>query len=265
MLDPWEIAAILSGSVALEAASPGKPGSVSSWVGSGGLDLADFIFSVPYLARALTDSLSMPACNRVVRVLKAAAEIRGSRVVGKNTVSGYVVLTAPLTAILEELGNEGLGAITVHWGTVEACLRSIRAGELFRAVSGGGVRHLHGFVGETHLSTLLDEYSVSSLYDINCWEVISRYSITREAAEGVPCDIPPHEAVRNIFFRIGAEFVDTSVLKSLGSGWGLVSREAIVRGGDEVLRTNGVNLGSIADLTALATAFWVIRCAGNNR
>lgn len=265
MLNPWDIAVALAGSVALEASAPGKPATVSSWIGSGGLSLADFIFSVPYLARALSDALTSPPCERVAKILRVAGQVRSSGIIGKNTVTGYVILVAPLTPILEELARHSLSAVTTHWDTVEGCLRSIPAGELIRTVSEGGVRHLHGFVSNSSPSSLWDEYSLSSPYDINCWEVTSGYVVTRKASRSVPCDTPPHEAVRRVFLKLVNELVDTSVLKSLGTGWWLAAREAVARGKDDVLRKSGVNLGSIADLTALTTAFWVIRCAGSHR
>lgn len=265
MLNPWDIAAALASSVALEAAAPGKPATVSSWRGSGGLSLADFIFSVPYLARALSDALTLPSCERVVKVLGVAGQVRSSGIIGKNTITGYVVLVAPLTPILEEMARDGLSAVTTHWDIIEGCLRSIPAGELIKAVREGGVRHLHGFISSSSPSSLWDEYSLSSLYDINCWEVTSGYVTTRGASRSVPCDTPPYDAVRRVFLRFVDELVDTSILKSLGSGWWLAVREAVAKGRDGVLRRNDVNLGSIADLTALATAFWVIRCAGGHR
>lgn len=265
MLEPWDIAAVLAASVAIEAATPGKPATVSSWMGSGGLSLADFILSVPYLAKALGDALTQPPCRRVVRVLETAEQVRSSGIIGKNTVTGYVVLIAPLTPILEKLARAGVDAVATYWGMVEECLRGLPAGELVKAVSAGGVRHLQGFVSRAGASSLWDEYIISSLYDINCWEVISGYKATREASGSMPCDTPPYEFVRNTFLRLINEIVDTSVLKPLGAGWWLAVKEAAVMGREDVLRTAGVNLGSIADLTALATAFWVIRCARSHR
>ncbi len=265
MEDPWDIAAALAGSVALEAATPGKPATVSSWMGSGGLTLADFILSVPYLARALGEALSMPPCKRVPKVLGVAGQVRASRIIGKNTIAGYVVLVAPLTPILEYLGEGVPEAINAHWGIVEECLRSIPAGQLIRAVDEGGVRHLHGFVSSSSPSSLWEEYLISSLYDINCWEVTAGYTLTREASVAIPCNKPTQEVVKKVFITLANKLVDTSVLKSLGTGWWLTTRTAIIRGRDDFLRRSSVNLGSIADLTALATAFWVIRCARHHR
>ncbi|GEM_PF-6430242 len=265
MLKPRDIASAIAGSVALEAATPGKPATVSSWKGSGGLSLADFIFSVPYLAMAFSTAVSLPPCERVTKILEVPGQVRSSGIIGKNTIAGYVVLVAPLAPILEELSMEGLNAITSHWFTIRECLRSIPAGELIKAVSKGGVRHLHAFVISSNPTSLWDEYSLSSLYDINCWEVTNGYVVTREVSRTLSCDAPPHKVVRKIFLKLASELVDTSVLKSLGTGWWLAAKEALARKKDNALRRGSINLGSIADLTALATAFWVIRCAGGHR
>ncbi len=265
MLNPWDIAAVLAGSVALEAATPGKPATVSSWSGSGGLSLADFILSVPYLAKSLAEALALPPCERVTKILGVAGEVRASGIVGKNTVAGYVVLVAPLAPIIEYLAEEGLGAIVTRWDDVKDCLRGIPSGHLIRAVSRGGVRHLHGFVSDSAPSSLWEEYVISSLYDINCWEVIAGYATTKDVSATVPCDTSMHEAVRRMFVTLAGKLVDTSVLKSLGSGWWLVTKIAIAKERDDVLRRYGINLGSVADLAALATAFWVIRCARSHR
>lgn len=265
MLSPQDVAAALAAAVALEASAPGKLGTVSSWERSGGLNLADFILSVPYLTKAILSAMNMPPCERVTEVLRAAGEVRKSRIVGKNTVSGYVVLLAPLAPVIERIASGGVNAIDAEWDTIEGCMRRIPAGKLLIAVSEGGVRHLHGFVAGTAPQSLWEEYAISALYDINCWEAINRYALTRRESSGIPCETPPDKAVHTLFMRLAQEVVDTSVLKGKGSGWWLASREAIIKKNDEFLRKHGVNLGSVADLTALATAFWVIRCAGGNR
>ena len=265
MLKSWDVVAALAGSLALEAATPGKPATVSSWAGSGGLTLADFILSVPYLAKALCEALNLPPCDRVTRVLETAGQVHTSQIIGKNTIAGYIVLVAPLTIIVEHMAEEGPEAIETYWSTLKGCIRRIPAGHLIKAVSMGGVRHLHGFVSGSLPSNLWDEYTISSLYDINCWEVVSGYATTRDVAATISCDTPVHEVVRKIFSKLVSELTDTSVLKSLGTGWWSATKAAITNGRDDVLRRYGINLGSIADLTALATAFWVIRCARDHR
>ncbi len=284
----------------IEALAPGKLSTVSWLEGVKDLGLLDYVLTPVSIAAPIREAVRDGVAGRPLRfgelVLKGVRATVENRLVGTNTVLGYLMLAVPLSYALGiRLGRAecfgGVEDVAAECSeVVKPYLETEDCGTLYDAILRAcGCRSLRSFIGRVPDVTscagkvcgasVWEVLSNSSYYDLNSAEITRGFKLTRLALAELKRRLRPApagalpkaedllNAVLVTHTRLLSEVLDTLVVRS----WGLPTAElvrSLARGltpsspawgrASRFLRTHDVNPGSVSDVLAAAVALYLV-------
>lgn len=292
MLNGKYVATALSLGFIIEALTPNKISTVSYRKTIKNLNIAKFISTIPHLyslyMSILEDDAPKPRIGFWLR--KVALGVLNDKLVGTNTCFGYALLTIPIVYAVKHF-NDILDPMKLAENATELVLSTTSNEDIkdfYDALRTVNPSYTNTYVGNVPdiRSERLNGYSLlnvlleSSYLDLITYEITHKYRLTIDAYqymdklnEGKQVDIL--ECVSRTQHYMISKYLDTEVVKGAGLSVALFikSYQTIInsfresketqlklrRTLDRYLRSKNINLGTIADILALATSFTLLK------
>ncbi|MEM1679691.1 MAG: triphosphoribosyl-dephospho-CoA synthase [Sulfolobales archaeon] len=285
------VSSILSLGFVLEALAPNKISTVSYRSPIKDLNMAKFVATSPILNKVyeliLDETVDKPRIGYWIRV--TVSEVINNEYIRTNTCLGYAILTIPIIYAVKysdtwlnppELAKN---ATTLLYSTTSnedaeefyKALRMLNPSYANRYL--GRIPDIQvGFIGNY---TLIDILTESSFFDLIAYEVTHNYELTintyqymKEVLNEVQSNIL--ESISRTQYHLISKYLDSEVVKGLGMERALLVKsyqkiinllkdskevqQRLIKLLDTYLRSNNVNLGTLADILALATSFTLL-------
>jgi triphosphoribosyl-dephospho-CoA synthetase len=263
--------------ILVEALAEGKLSTVSGMKQIKDLTILKFVRTSTILHELFLNILRNSKAGKIrigPWISKGIKEVISDQLIKTNTCLGYLMLTVPLAIASLEIGASSPEQIVLKASEIIKVYGSQEsASKIYEAIRIASPSYSNKYDGpipdikitETNVS-FYDIINISKHWDIVAFELYNGYPYTIKAIKFLRKYNTIHEdllqAVAKSHIDLSSIIIDTSLSKGFGLMWGSIVRYMIYEEKqknnilllDKWLRENALNLGSISDILAAATA-----------